>query len=167
MNTLPLTRDDVVRITQEIWGSMLSLDLVPAGSAWCEDEIGVVGCVQIAGAWQGAIRLDLSPSLASKAAAALTGAQPAEVTPDEIKDAAGELANITAGSIKTLLPAPSHLSLPLSADGTDYRVRIKGGRMLLQAAFDHLGEGLLVTILEKAETPRRVGFAHLKTTRIQ
>ena len=66
MNTLPLTRDDVVRITQEIWGSMLSLDLVPVGSTWREDEVGVVGCVQIVGAWEGAIRLDLSAALASQ-----------------------------------------------------------------------------------------------------
>ena len=113
MSTLALTRDDVVRVTQEIWGSMLSLDLIPVGSAWREDEVGVVGCVQIVGAWEGAIRLDLSPALAIKAAAAFAGIQPAEVTPDAIRDAAGELANITAGSIKVLLPGPSHLSLPV------------------------------------------------------
>ena len=134
MSTLALTRDDVVRVTQEIWGSMLSLDLISVGSAWHEDEVGVVGCVQVVGAWEGAIRLDLSPALATKAAAAFTGLQPAEVTPEEIRDAAGELANITAGSIKVLLPAPSHLSLPIAADGTDYKVRIKGSRRLLQAA---------------------------------
>ena len=146
---------------------MLSLDLVPAGSAWREDEVGVVGCVQIVGAWEGAIRLDLSPALATKAAAAFTGVQPAEVTADEIKDAAGELANITAGSVKILLPAPSHLSLPVTADGTDYKVRIKGGRRLLQAAFDHSGEGLLVTILERAESPGSIGLTSAKTTPIQ
>ena len=167
MNTLPLTRDDVVRITQEIWGSMLSLDIMPVESAWLEDGVGVVGCVQIVGAWEGAIRLDLSPVLATKAAAAFAGMQPAEVTPDEIRDAAGELANITAGSIKILLPTPSHLSLPIAADGTDYKVRIKGGRRLLQAAFDHLGEGLLVTILEREESPGKVGLTSAKTTRVQ
>jgi CheY-specific phosphatase CheX len=149
MNTLPLTRYDVVRITQEIWGSMLSIDLLPVESACHEDEACVVGCVQIVGVWKGAIRLDLSPALATKAAAALTGIQPAEVTPDEIRDAAEELANITAGSVK-VLPAPSLLSRPVAADGKDYKVRIKGGRRLLQAAFDHSGEGLLVTILERA-----------------
>jgi chemotaxis protein CheX len=167
MSTLPLSRNDVVRITQEIWGSMLCLDLIPVWSVWREDQVGVVGCVQIVGAWEGAIRLDLSPALATKAAAAFIGVQPAEVSPDEIKDAAGELANITAGSIKILLPAPSHLSLPVAADGTDYKIRIKGGRRLLQAAFDHLGEGLLVTILERAESPRSVGYAAVKTTRVQ
>ncbi len=167
MSTPALTTDDVVRVTHEIWGSMLSLDLTTTGSAWGEDEVGVVGCVQIVGAWQGAVRLDMSPALAIKAAAALAGIQPAEVTPDAIKDAAGELANITAGSIKILLPGPSHLSLPVSADGTDYRVRIKGGRRLLQAAFDHLGEELLVTILERAEAPANVGFAAGNTARVQ
>jgi len=167
MNTLPLTRDDVVRITQEIWGSMLSLDLLPVESACHEDEVGVVGCVQIVGAWEGAIRLDLSPALAAKAAAALTGVQPTEVTPDEVRDAAGELANITAGSVKVLLPAPSHLSLPVAEDGTDYKVRIKGNRRLLQAAFDHAGEGLLVTILERAGSPESIGLTFAKTTRVQ
>jgi chemotaxis protein CheX len=167
MNTLPLTRDDVVRITQEIWGSMLSIDLLPVESACHEDEACVVGCVQIVGAWKGAIRLDLSHALATKAAAALTGIQPAKVTPDEVRDAAGELANITAGSVKVLLPAPSHLSLPVVADGKDYKVRIRGGRRLLQAAFDHSGEGLLVTILERAGFPGIIGLTSAKTTPVQ
>ena len=167
MSTLALTRDDVVRVTQEIWGSMLSLDLISVGSTWREDEVGVVGCVQVVGAWEGAIRLDLSPALATKAAAAFTGLQPAEVTPEEIRDAAGELANITAGSIKVLLPAPSHLSLPIAADGTDYKVRIKGSRRLLQAAFDHSGDGLLVTILEREASAGNVGLPPARTTRIQ
>ena len=167
MSTLALTRDDVVRVTQEIWGSMLSLDLISVGSAWHEDEVGVVGCVQVVGAWEGAIRLDLSPALATKAAAAFTGLQPAEVTPEEIRDAAGELANITAGSIKVLLPAPSHLSLPIAADGTDYKVRIKGSRRLLQAAVDHSGEGLLVTILEREVAPVSVGLTPARTIRVQ
>jgi chemotaxis protein CheX len=167
MSTLALTRDDVVRVTQEIWGSMLSLDLISVGSAWREDEVGVVGCVQVVGAWEGAIRLDLSPALATKAAAAFAGVQPAEVTPEGIRDAAGELANITAGSIKVLLPAPSHLSLPIAADGTDYKVRIKGSRRLLQAAFDHLGDGLLVTILEREASAGSVGLTPARTTRIQ
>jgi chemotaxis protein CheX len=136
-------------------------------SAWHEDEVGVVGCVQVVGAWEGAIRLDLSPALATKAAAAFTGLQPAEVTPEEIRDAAGELANITAGSIKVLLPAPSHLSLPIAADGTDYKVRIKGSRRLLQAAFDHSGDGLLVTILEREAPAGSVGLTPARTTRIQ
>jgi chemotaxis protein CheX len=146
---------------------MLSLDLISVGSAWHEDEVGVVGCVQVVGAWEGAIRLDLSPALATKAAAAFTGLQPAEVTPEEIRDAAGELANITAGSIKVLLPAPSHLSLPIAADGTDYKVRIKGSRRLLQAAFDHSGEGLLVTILEREVSAGSVGLTPARTTRVQ
>jgi chemotaxis protein CheX len=146
---------------------MLSLDLISVGSAWHEDEVGVVGCVQVVGAWEGAIRLDLSPALATKAAAAFTGLQPAEVTPEEIRDAAGELANITAGSIKVLLPAPSHLSLPIAADGTDYKVRIKGSRRLLQAAFDHSGEGLLVTILEREVSPGSVGLTPARTIRVQ
>jgi chemotaxis protein CheX len=146
---------------------MLSLDLIPMESAWHEDEVGVVGCVQVVGAWEGAIRLDLSPALATKAAAAFSGLQPAEVTPEEIRDAAGELANITAGSIKVLLPAPSHLSLPIAADGTDYKVRIKGSRRLLQAAFDHSGEGLLVTILEREVSPGSVGLTPARTIRVQ
>lgn len=166
MSTLLPTRDDVVRITQEIWGSMLSLDLVPVWPAWLEDKVGVVGCVQIVGAWQGAIRLDLSPALAIKAAAAFTGAHPAEVSPDAIRDAAGELANITAGSLKILLPCPSHLSLPVTANGTDYKVRLKGGRSLLQAAFDHAGERLMVTVIEREDSGETLGSL-TAPTRIQ
>lgn len=162
MSTLSLTEDEVVRITQEIWGSMLNLDLATVESGWSEGETGVVGCVQIVGAWEGSVRLDLSPALARKAAAAFTGLEETELVPEQARDAVGELTNITAGSIKALLPAPSHLSLPVTADGTDYTIKITGGRNLLQSAFSHGGERLFVTILERAEPSGIAGLTSIQ-----
>ena len=44
---------------------------------------------------------------------------PEEVKEDDIRDALSELANIIAGNVKALLPAPSHLSLPTYLGGRD------------------------------------------------
>ncbi|NIQ01639.1 MAG: chemotaxis protein CheX, partial [Nitrospinaceae bacterium] len=50
--------------------------------------------------------------LARQAAAIMFQLQEDTAGPEEIQDAFGELANITGGNIKALLPEPSYLSLP-------------------------------------------------------
>jgi chemotaxis protein CheX len=162
-----LTADDVVQVTQDIWGSMLNLPLTPLDCAGWEEERGLVACVQIVGAWEGGVRLNFSPALARAAAAVLAGLEETEITPEQARDAAGELANITAGSIKVLLPGPSYLSLPVAASGTDYSLIIKGGRMLLDKVFGYGQERLSVAIIERSESSGTIELIAIQSTQIQ
>jgi chemotaxis protein CheX len=74
---------------------------------------------------------------------------PAGLSQEEIRDAAGELANITGGSVKALLAPTCSLSLPLVVMGNDYEFSLLQGRVILEVSFLHPSGSLMVSILEK------------------
>jgi chemotaxis protein CheX len=141
---------DVQQLTSEIWSGMLQIDL--NSSPAIPDKIGGIGaCVQITGAWEGAVRVDCSSSLARLATSRFLGVAPEEVQIDQMRDAMGELANMSAGSIKPLLPPPCHLSLPTVADGSDYNFTVPHGAVLLTSGFDYEGQLLKITVLQRRD----------------
>lgn len=145
-----INKEQLTRLTEEIWSSMLGIDLQSVEQA---PAIGkkVSACVQILGEWEGAVRLDCSEALARLAAATFVGAEPPEVEPDQIRDAAGELANMTGGSFKTLLPKPCKLSLPSVADGDNFSLTIPESKLVLESVFTAECGVLVVSVFERAE----------------
>ena len=139
---------DIRNATAQIWGGMLQIDLSPVAIA--DTHIGGVGaCVQITGAWEGAVRVDCSEALAELATARFLGVAPEEVVIEQVRDAMGELANMSAGSIKPLLPPPCQLSLPTVADGSDYNFTVPHGEVVLASIFGYQGELMKVTVLQR------------------
>jgi chemotaxis protein CheX len=117
-------------------------------------EAGSIGaCVQLVGSWNGAIRLDCDIALAREAAGCFLGKEGPAATMDEIRDTVGELANMAAGSVKALLPQPTHISLPAVADGDHYDLTVRKGRLLLQCPFECRGKAFLVSLIERAPDP--------------
>jgi len=105
--------------------------------------------VQITGAWEGAVRVDCSKPLAQLATSRFLGVNSEEVEMDQVRDAIGELANMSAGSVKPLLPPPCQLSLPTVADGTDYNFTVPHGEVVLKSVFECEGEPMTITILQR------------------
>ena len=130
-----LTPDQVGSIAADVWESFLALDLAPAGG-----EDGplagptVTGCVHISGAWNGSVVLQVGAEHAQTAAEAMFAADPGSLAAPEIGDAFGELTNMVGGNIKSLLPAPSTLSLPSVSEGTSCTVRVPGAVLLSRVA---------------------------------
>ncbi len=148
----------ICETVRNIWTVILGMDVQEATSkhgALQKVNTGrtLTACVQLAGAWEGSIMLYCTADLARNAAAIMFGMEPEAISNDEIEDALGELANMTAGNIKTLLPRPCELSLPAVVDGIDYRLVVPGSRISLKVLLECEGEPLLVTLLEK-DTPR-------------
>ncbi|MBM6401761.1 chemotaxis protein CheX [Phycicoccus sonneratiae] len=75
--------------------------------------------VGIHGGWTGSVVVSCGPDVASDLTRELL-ALPADSVPgpDEVHDALGEIANIVAGNVKSLLPAHAELGLPEVADGS-------------------------------------------------
>jgi CheY-specific phosphatase CheX len=140
---------DVRQMMTEIWAGMLQIEMTPDPCGHSSRHSGIGACVQITGAWEGAVRVDCSRALAQLATARFLGVEPEEVAIDQMRDAMGELANMSAGSVKPLLPPPCHLSLPAVADGTDYNFTVPNGEVLLRSDFEHEGEPMTVTILQR------------------
>ncbi len=132
-DTPVVTADDVCSIAQDVWSSFLVLDLEehPLGKAALPlDGRTMTGCVHVSGEWQGSIFVELTSDHAVQAAEAMFAADPGSLTPGEVGDAIGELTNMVGGNIKSLLPAPSKLSLPSVAEGLSYTVRVPGATLV-------------------------------------
>ena len=89
---------------------------------------------------------------AHRAACALLGLSGYHLSRNEIQDVLGEIANMTGGNIKSLLPHPSKLSIPAVRDGVSPAGELPGRPMLAQVAFECGGQPLIVTLLGRLPT---------------
>ena len=145
--------EEIFQLTGTIWESMLSLPLEPESGSGetpgASAARSTAACVQITGAWNGAVLLDCPAELARRAASILLGVEQAAVTVYDLQDAVAELVNMIGGNIKGLLPPTCFLSLPAVVEGGDYSTRIPGSRLVRRIGFTCLGQGLSINILEK------------------
>ena len=156
---MALAESDLCELIENIWSSVLGLEVERSGEAPAArgDECLLTGCVQVRGAWDGAVILDCSAALAREATALMFGVAPDAETFEDVQDALGELANIVGGNVKSLLPQPCELSLPTVVRGLDYTLIVPGSRLVAKLAFRCHGEPLAVSILKRDEqaNPKR------------
>ena len=147
---LNTTEGEFQTAIESVWSTMLGVNVEP-GKALVIDRVEpdyMTGCIQITGAWRGAVTLDCSVGLARRIAAIMFGVEVYETMPDQVSDALGEFTNIISGNIKSFLPEPSYLSLPSVAEGTDCYFRVVGSRLVAKLCFSHEGQPFQVTIVE-------------------
>ena len=117
---------DIEDITRTIWATLFELPLEPGrrgvtGPGIDRDELrpdrrGVARCASCC-------RCPLALARTLTAQMFQADRQP---DLDEVRDALGELANMLGGNVKALLPAPSRISLPAVAVGSDYELSVVG-----------------------------------------
>jgi len=146
---LELTAEILHELAESIWHSILELEI------WRADRSSITfpasaqmltSQITIHGAWRGLVVLVCSRAIARKAAAIMFGRPPARMTEREQRDAVGELTHILSGNLKSLLPAPSYLSLPVVTEG--YTTAVEGrriGRVLLRCE----NQPLQITLYEQ------------------
>jgi chemotaxis protein CheX len=125
--------EQIIGIAQEVWTSFLDMEIAPhplGADAPALDGPTLTGCVHVTGEWQGSVFLQCSAELSVAAAEAMFAAEPGSLSAEEISDALGELTNMIGGNIKSLLPAPSTLSVPSVAEGVSYTVRVPGAHLV-------------------------------------
>jgi chemotaxis protein CheX len=148
-----LLDDEIFQITQSIWASILDLGIeIDTGVSPRLAESGdrtLTGCVQLTGDWEGAVLLYCTKTLALTAASIMFGTEPENLTVEEVQDALGELANMTAGNIKSLLPGASRLSLPAVVEGLDYSMIVPGSEVVRQVGFITADQPLQVTLVRR------------------
>jgi chemotaxis protein CheX len=148
-----LLDDEIFQITQSIWASILDLAIeidAGAGSRLSESrDRTLTGCVQLTGDWEGAVLLYCTKTLALTAASIMFETEPESLTVEEVQDALGELANMTAGNIKSLLPGASRLSLPAVVEGLDYSMIVPGSEVVRQVGFTSADQPLQVTLVRR------------------
>jgi chemotaxis protein CheX len=118
--TTPVAPDtfDVEQIVSDVFGSFLGGDEslpLPAGPA--QGDLAVAASVSITGGWEGHVVFCCSDAASRTAAAQLLMMGEDELADADVADAVGELANMIGGNVKSLLPGPSALTLPLVSLG--------------------------------------------------
>lgn len=112
-------QDDVRALTEEVWSTFLGhtepLSTAPAQPFTPQWSASVT----IKGEWNGMVALELTRAGAHRVTCGMLGMDPEsdETSEADVVDAIGELVNMVGGNVKSLLPGPHQLSLPLVASG--------------------------------------------------
>jgi CheY-specific phosphatase CheX len=112
-----LDEESIVKANSQFWEQMLAMKLEakPAGVEFYGEGGHISGIVLLAGAWKGEIEVRMAGGLAYEATAAMM-MQPLDlVSAADVLDAAAEIANMVAGTIKSSLPRPCSMSVPQSS----------------------------------------------------
>jgi chemotaxis protein CheX len=138
---------DIEEITRTLWATLFDLPLVRVSAASIPPGETVTACVQIVGAWRGAVVLRCSLPLARVLSEQMFQADE-PLTLAELRDAIGELANVIGGNVKALFPGPSQISLPAVAVGTDYEFGVVEAGAATDVPFTCGGMPLQVTLYQ-------------------
>ncbi|HEX7900933.1 MAG TPA: CheR family methyltransferase [Planctomycetota bacterium] len=130
---------DVEDVVRAIWSLTLGLALGPRKDAGPAAPV-VAATVNFTGDFRGRVTLRCAPGLARRAAAAMFRTPIERVTDADVRDAVGELANMTAGNLRMFLPGATGLALPRAEEGV-------GGVDLCRTAFACEGESFDVRIV--------------------
>src|ERR1700733_1378342 len=96
--------DEVLQIASTVWEATLELPVVPETSGAAEaGPRSTVSCIQITGAWNGAILLDCPVEAARRAASIMFATELENVTLADLQDAVAKLANMIGGNFKAML----------------------------------------------------------------
>lgn len=139
-----------MELVQSVWTSLLGLPVTPES---CErvvcDLNRLMGGVQIAGAWNGLVLLLPTEMFVRRAAALLLDVPADRVTLTDMEDVLAELCNILGGGIKSLLPGPSTLALPMVLHGSHYAVRLPRSTLLAGLRFSCEQQPLELRVLQQ------------------
>ena len=141
----------VIKANAQFWEQMLAMTLEPmaAPQQFAAAAGHLTGSVTLGGVWKGSIEVRLDEGLAYQATAAMM-MQPLETVAEaDALDAAKEIANMIAGTIKSSLPRPCTMTVPESAVELDSFTQPPPSDDILAVAFRHASGDLMVRIVER------------------
>jgi chemotaxis protein CheX len=149
-----ITQEEIVTIAQTVLGTMLHIEAVPEEqlSDCLDTEPAFTGCVQISGAWQGAVLVQGAAHLERVLAAVFFELEESEVTESDVRDAIAEITNMIGGNIKGQVPSPSFLSIPSVTIGNDFNFHLAGVSVISQVVMNCQGEPLRIVLCERTDS---------------
>jgi chemotaxis protein CheX len=132
---IPVSAEDLSSLAGDVFSALVGMELVEIGpdDPDARTAFTAVGSVSVSGSWDGSVTVAMTGGLPRAAAASMFMADDESLTSAEICDVVGELANMIGGNAKSLLPAPSRLSLPSVVIGAECSQRIPGGDLIASA----------------------------------
>jgi len=116
--------------TQEVFDTMLSMDLTEQEHKEFSGASRIVGSVSLAGSVSGTVNIHVGDIFAAQITANMLGMEMDEIDSDEeVHDVIGELSNMIGGDLKSRLCDAGftcELSIPSITSGKDFRIESKG-----------------------------------------
>ena len=146
-----LDEQNVIKANAQFWEQMLAMKLEPVLPAqqFCVGAGHMLGSVALSGAWKGRIEVRMTSGLAYAATAAMMMQTLDTVCEADALDAAREIANMIAGTIKSSLPRHCSMTVPESAVEQQGFCSSVATDDTLIVAFRHPSGNLLVQIWEQ------------------
>ena len=142
---MSVTAEDIARIAADVWRDVLSQEIGPAETATAGE---LTGCIQITGAFRGAVVLIVPRGVARAAAVAMFAMEEAGIGADEERDAIGELTNMIGGHVKSMVASPSQLALPAVVPGVGHCLHRCQLQPLAEQAMAGPGGNFLIQVME-------------------
>jgi chemotaxis protein CheX len=152
-------RANIAQVVDMVFTTMLGLNVEPYPMPWVRPPDMVGSAVYFAGKWRGAVVLECTRRQACTFAQRLMSIGTPEAIDEDVRDALGELANMLAGNLKSVLPHGVVLSMPSVIEGSDYSLRICGKRSVERAPFWGAEDIFGVTLVEILDVPGREASA--------
>lgn len=156
---IQIYRAQLYQIVQSVFEMMLSLEVeqMDDQEEWSPRSDVVTSAVYFAGDWKGAVILECTRKQAFEFTTRLMPLIPAESSAtnslsDNVRDTMGELANMLAGNLKSVLPRGVGLSMPSVVEGSNYSLQVCGKALVDRVPFlSPLGK-LWVMLIEIQES---------------
>lgn len=146
---MSLSVADLQRIVRTVWSTQLGLELETADAAGLATRLTagdtVVVKIRFEGRFNGRLEQRCSPHVSLCAAAAAFAVSGRDVGTSDIRDAVSEMAHMTAGNLKSVLPGACEVS------SVDRQVaEDDAGSVIARAGFTFEGEPLVVDVIQTA-----------------
>jgi CheY-specific phosphatase CheX len=146
-----LDEQSLVRANAQFWEQMLAmrLDTMASAGEFFVDAGHLLGYVVMGGAWTGRVEVRMASSLAYEATSAMLMQPLDTVGETDALDAAKEIANMIAGTLKSSLPRPCSMSVPGSeVEASGFCGPIRADDALV-VGFRHQAGDMMVRIWEQ------------------
>ena len=150
--SLDVYRDDLARIVQSVFQTMMDLEVAASEARWTHAPDTVTSAVHFAGEWRGAALVECNAQQACQFAARFMGIDPPAAIDDDVRDVMGELANMVAGNLKSLLPRGVGLSMPSVVVGNDYTLHVCGANAVERMTFASAAGMFRITLIEMLQS---------------
>ncbi len=146
--SLSVYRDDLTRVVESVFQTMMDMEVAAATEPWVRLPDTITAAVHFAGEWRGAVLIECAAHLARCFTRHFMGLPMPPAVNDDVRDVMGELANMIAGNLKSLLPKGVGLSMPVVIEGSDYALRICGGNLAERSSFTCAAGRFCITVVE-------------------
>jgi hypothetical protein len=144
-----LSAADLQRIVRTIWSTQLGLELETADVRGLAPRLAggdtVVVTIHFVGQFNGRLEQRCSPHVSLCAAAAAFAASGTDLRTSDIHDTVAEMAHMTAGNLKSVLPGTCEVATVGPAAEHEDR-----GGVITRAGFTFEGEPLVVEVIQRA-----------------